>query len=80
MQLFAAYDLRMFPRTSGLLVLFTVLSACSAGLLCHAQQRQPVAPVRYHFGDDPKWADPSLYDSSWPVAQNGLVPSCSPPH
>jgi hypothetical protein len=66
----------MFPRTAGLLVLFTVLSACSAELLCHAQQPQQT-PVRYHLGDDPKWADANFDDSSWPVAQNGLVPSRS---
>lgn len=39
-KIFAEYDLRMFPRAAGLLVLFTVLSACSAELLCHAQQPQ----------------------------------------
>jgi hypothetical protein len=33
--------------------------------------------VRYYFGDDPKWADPNFDDSSWPVAQNGFVPSRS---
>jgi sigma-B regulation protein RsbU (phosphoserine phosphatase) len=43
--------------------------------LCHAQQQG--TPVRYHLGDDPKWADPSFDDSSWPVAPNGLVPSRS---
>lgn len=31
--------------------------------------------VRYHFGDDPQWAAPSLDDSGWPVAPNGRVPS-----
>jgi sigma-B regulation protein RsbU (phosphoserine phosphatase) len=68
----------MLPRMPGVLVLFTVLSASSAGLLCHAQQAQPVTPVRYHFGDDPsggaRWADPSFDDSAWPVAINGRVP------
>ena len=74
----SAYDLWMLPRTPGFLVLFTVLSACSAGLMCPAQEAQPVAPVRYHFGDDPTfaahWADPNFDDSSWPLAQNGRWP------
>jgi sigma-B regulation protein RsbU (phosphoserine phosphatase) len=68
----------MLPRTPEFLVLFTVLSACTGGLVCRAQQAQPVAPVRYHFGDDPDrklgWANPNFDDSSWPVAQNGRWP------
>jgi hypothetical protein len=76
--MFAAYDLKMLPRTQGLLVLFTVLSACSARLVCTAQQAQSASPVRYHFGDDPDgrlgWADPNFDDSAWPVAQQGRWP------
>jgi sigma-B regulation protein RsbU (phosphoserine phosphatase) len=68
----------MLPRASGILLLFTALSTISAGLLCHAQQAQP---VRYHFGDDPDgklgWANPTFDDSAWTVAQSGLVPSRS---
>ncbi len=71
----------MLPRTSGLLVLFTLLLACSAGLLCPAQQAQADAPVRYHVGDDPDgklgWSDPSFDDRAWPSADHGLVPSRS---
>jgi sigma-B regulation protein RsbU (phosphoserine phosphatase) len=37
----------------------------------------PRPTVRYHFGDNSRWADPAFDDSSWPVAQNGLVPSRS---
>ena len=37
----------------------------------------PQPTVRYHFGDNSQWADPASDDSSWPVAQNGLVPSRS---
>ena len=74
----SAYDLWMLPRTPGFLVLFTVLSACSAGLVCPAQQAQPVAPVRYHLGDDPDgklgWADPKFDDSAWPIAKDGKWP------
>ncbi len=64
----------MLPRTLGLLVFFTALSASSAGSLCLAQQAQPATAVRYHFGDDTRWADPSFDDSAWPVAQNGRWP------
>jgi hypothetical protein len=31
--------------------------------------------VRYHYGDDARWANPGFDDSEWPVASNGLVPS-----
>ena len=31
--------------------------------------------VRYHFGDDARWADPAFDDSAWPVAASGVVPS-----
>jgi phosphoserine phosphatase RsbU/P len=45
-----------------------------------AQGQSPVSPqpdIRYQFGDNSRWADPAFDDSSWPVAQNGLVPSRS---
>ncbi len=71
----------MLPRKPGLLLLLIFLSASSAELLCHAQQAQPAAPIRYHFGDDPDgkfgWTNPNFDDSAWPIAQNGLVPSRS---
>ncbi len=74
----AAYDLRMLRRRSGLLVLFAVFCAGSAGLLCAAQRAQPAAQVRYHFGDDPDgklgWADPKFDDSAWPIAKDGKWP------
>ena len=59
----------MLPRTSGPLVLFTLLWMTSAPLLCHAEPA-----VRYHFGDDARWADPAFDDSAWPVAQQGRWP------
>src|SRR5215469_2183274 len=34
-------------------------------------------PVRYHFGDDARWADPDLDDSQWPIAKDGRVPARS---
>ena len=33
--------------------------------------------VRYHFGDDAAWANPTFDDSAWPAAQDGFVPSRS---
>jgi sigma-B regulation protein RsbU (phosphoserine phosphatase) len=54
----------------GLLALFTVLLVNSAGLMCAAQPAQPVANVRYHFGDDPDgsrvWSSPKFNDHDWP--------------
>ncbi len=53
------------------------------GLCCltlAARGQTPASPqptVRYHFGDNSRWADPVFDDSSWPVAQNGLAPSRS---
>lgn len=71
----------MLPSKRGLLLLFTILSASSAGFFCHAQSAQQSLPVRYNFGDDPDgrlgWANPNFDDSAWPLAQNGLVPSRS---
>ena len=68
----------MRPRTSGLLAIFMALSVSSAGLLCRAQQAQPTAIIRYHFGDDPDgklgWANPNFDDSAWPQAKDGRWP------
>jgi len=50
------------------------------GLSLVALGQKPASPqptVRYHFGDNSEWSDRALDDSSWPVAQNGLVPSRS---
>ncbi|MDE3185949.1 MAG: serine/threonine-protein phosphatase [Acidobacteriota bacterium] len=35
---------------------------------------EPAAQVRYHFGDDARWADPDFDDSAWAVAQRGRWP------
>ncbi len=32
-----------------------------------------LAQVRYHAGDDPRWAAPDFDDSSWPVSADGAV-------
>jgi hypothetical protein len=66
---------RMLPGSKCFLIL-AALSAGSAGLVCQAQQAQATAPVmRYHFGDDAKWASPSFDDSAWPVAKDGKWPT-----
>ncbi len=55
-----------------------LLVLCCLTLTTHGQTpASPQPTVRYHFGDNLRWADPSFDDSSWPVAQNGLVPSRS---
>jgi hypothetical protein len=68
----------MLPSKPGVLLLFTALSAVSAGLVCHAQQAKQAAPIRYHFGDDPDgklgWANPNFDDSAWPHSKNGRWP------
>ena len=52
------------------------MSSCAA-FVCPAQQSQPSVPaeIRYHFGDNPAWADPLFDDSAWPKAQNGTFPA-----
>lgn len=39
-----------------------------------AAPAEVAAQVRYHFGDDPRWADPNFDDSAWPVAHQGQWP------
>jgi hypothetical protein len=43
--------------------------------VCPAQQVQQFTPVRYHFGDDARWADPNRNDNLWSVAADGRVPT-----
>ncbi|HEU5457152.1 MAG TPA: SpoIIE family protein phosphatase [Terracidiphilus sp.] len=64
----------MPQRTSGLIVLLMALSTSLSGILCLAQQTQPIPPVRYHFGDDAQWANPNFDDSAWPVLSHGGWP------
>jgi phosphoserine phosphatase RsbU/P len=55
-----------------------LLALCCLTLAARGQTpASPQPTVRYHFGDNLRWADPAFDDSSWPVAQNGLVPSRS---
>lgn len=71
----------MFRGKAGLMSLPLVLCLLRSELPSRAQQPEPVQLVRYHLGDDFDgrlgWADLHFDDSSWPVAQNGLVPSLS---
>ena len=41
----------------------------------HTGPRIPLASIRYHFGDDPRWADPGFDDQSWPIAEQGRWPA-----
>jgi hypothetical protein len=35
----------------------------------------PAPEVLYHYGDNPRWANPSVDDSAWPSAKDGVFPS-----
>jgi len=56
-----------------------VLCAHLALSAAAALQAEPVSPqltaqlIRYHFGDDPRWADPGFDDSGW-TAEQGRWP------
>lgn len=56
--------------------LFPLLLLAAAALQVAAAQSKPPAqfPVRYHFGDNPGWANPNFDDSSWTVAPDGTWP------
>jgi phosphoserine phosphatase RsbU/P len=57
---------------------FALLALCCFALVALGQTpASPQPEVRYHFGDNSRWADPAFDDGSWPIAQNGLVPSRS---
>ena len=68
----------MLPRTSLRMAFFALLCFLTAAGTARAQQTQPPAEIRYHFGDDPDgplgWASPTFDDSSWPVAKDGQWP------
>ncbi len=64
------YDATMLPGSLKAVFIACLLTAGIASA-CAAQ----TAPdVRYHFGDDARWADQNLDDSSWSVAADGRVP------
>ena len=68
----------MLPRPSGLLAICIAHFLSSTGLLSRAQQIQPTAIIRYHFGDDRDgklgWTNPNFDDSAWPQAKDGRWP------
>jgi hypothetical protein len=41
-------------------------------LLALSAPAQAKAEVRFHFGDDTRWANPSFDDSSWPLVRPGV--------
>ena len=68
----------MLPRIPrmlwiALLFLFAACAPRSPGEAA-AAPAEAAAQVRYHFGDDMRWADPNFDDSSWPVAHQGHWP------
>lgn len=49
--------------------------ACALAPLVLRSQSAASSPVlRYHYGDNPAWADPSFDDSAWPSAKDGVFP------
>jgi len=62
--------MRTASRLSILAVAILIAFAISAGALPISSVQQ----VRMKVGDDPRWADPALDDSAWPVVRLGDVP------
>lgn len=72
-----SYPSSMLPRwvflKSGAIVICIMLL-----FTARAASPQPAIPtIRYHFGDDPRWASPLFDDGAWPAAVNGTVPSAA---
>lgn len=65
----------MIRRTWVVLVLIALLYTGLGGFSCLAEASQARAVVRYHFGDNARWANPKFDDSAWPVAQDGKWPT-----
>jgi len=57
------------PRPFRIAVVLLIIFAAQAA---SAQSTQ--LPIRYHFGDDPRWASPVFDDSSWPIATDATWP------
>jgi phosphoserine phosphatase RsbU/P len=60
-------------RASGALLLLPLL-LLSANDPLRAQSPPVAETIRYHFGDNPQWADPHFDDSAWPVARQDRWP------
>ncbi len=56
--------------TTGVAASCALLALCTVSpLLAEAASFQAgTQTIRYHYGDDPRWADPNFDDSSWTVA------------
>jgi serine phosphatase RsbU (regulator of sigma subunit) len=67
----------MLPGKFALLV-FAELCVTSAGFTGRAQQVPLPTPVRFHVGDDARWADPNFDDSSWSLSVDGHLPPSTP--
>ena len=50
--------------------LLLIAACCPDGVL----SAEAGNPVRYHFGDDLRWADAAFDDGAWPAAQDGRWP------
>ncbi len=68
----------MLPRMPRMLwiALLLIVAACAPRSRAEAApaRAEQAAQVRYHFGDDARWAAPDFDDSSWPAAQQGRWP------
>ena len=69
----------MLPRTPLRVALFALLAVFLCVPPARAQQTQPPAEIRYHFGDESDgklgWANPNFDDSAWPIAKDGSWPT-----
>ncbi len=53
-----------------------LLTLVAAGAVAPSQPAPAAPPVlRYHYGDNPRWADPAFDDSAWPLSENGAIPA-----
>jgi hypothetical protein len=54
-------------------LIFAMMLALGAQV--HAQPANSAAQptIRFHYGDDPRWASPDFDDSSWPITADGKV-------
>ena len=64
----------LFRIRCGLSIAIPIMIA-AVSLFSQARLAAQTPPVRYHFGDDPKWANPAFDDSAWPVAAGPLLPA-----
>src|SRR3974390_1642022 len=64
---------RRIARQVAEAVCLLVVCACFS----RAQSNPAPTTIRYHFGDDLRWADPGFDDSAWPVAELGRWPAPS---